>query len=325
MVREPRRVLVLTEDAAKVGHGKADYFVKALKANDFSVDVRTPQELPNIEIQPYQAIYLFEVPSPDARVWGFLLGFVQQGIGLGIVPGGDEINRDAYNQGAALKVMPGQLGEKMQVGKDGKTPGAVWNLEDDNVYQHPLMRPMRAWKDYGLVTRSSESFFFWNVKAQPERTWEVVRYKDDKKLPALIEGVLAVDKGKPGKILLFTTPLDARTPRWNNFLETRNWMYVGLVRLATNYLAGSAEAVKYNFVAGREEPVVQLPRLARFSSYRLVGPDVLKEITPADRQSELRLPELEAQARIRCSAWPRTRRIRLWPHSASTSLPRKAI
>ena len=208
-IREPRRVLVLTEDA-----GKAAYFVAALKANGFAVTVKATHDLPTLEPRPFEAIYLFRGPRSRCEVWGFLTGFVQQGIGLGIVPGGDELKAPAYNQEAAQKLIPGQLGAIVKHGKDdGKEHGAVWNLTDDIVYQHPFMRPFRDWKEYDVVKVPSEAFAFWEVKPHPKETLAVVAYKDDKKHPALLERRLPPDKVKPGKILLFTTPLDARYPR----------------------------------------------------------------------------------------------------------------
>ncbi|HWY85162.1 MAG TPA: BatA domain-containing protein, partial [Gemmataceae bacterium] len=270
-IREPRRVLVLTrpEDG-----GRAGRFIDALLSLHFAVDSKDAREAPKIDARLYKAVYLFEVPAPDARVWEFLYtNVVKEGIGLGIIPAADDTDPKAYNEATAQKVMPGELAGKITHGEDGKKPGAYWKLDDDTIFQHPLMRPFRGWKDADLVKNPSEAFAFWDVKPHAkEEPAVVVSYTDPKKHAALIERRLPPDNGKPGKILLFTTPLDGRAPRWNNYLESKTSMFVVLVGLATNYLAGDTDAPKLNFNAGQEEPVVTLPAVARFAAYTLKGP-----------------------------------------------------
>src|SRR5262249_14968104 len=143
---------------------------------------------------------------------------------------------------------------------DGQSQGAIWDLQDDNVLQHAFMAPFRNWKEHDLVQNPGEAFAFWKVEPHEKETIEVVFYKGAKKHPAVLERRLALAQGRPGKILLFTTTLDDRSPRWNNYLETAgSSMFVGLCWLATNYLAGQADSPKLNFMTGREEPVVALP------------------------------------------------------------------
>ncbi len=91
-VRQPRRVLVLRDenDAARAG-----YFINALAKLEFAVDAKAPNTLP--DLAGYQAVYLFEVPAPAPAVWSYLLEGVRRGIGLGIVLGGQETERAAYN------------------------------------------------------------------------------------------------------------------------------------------------------------------------------------------------------------------------------------
>ena len=227
-IREPRRVLVLTR---RDDEGRVERFSAALRYR-YAVDVKDAQDFSKIDAHPYHAVYLFEVPAPrEAANCGssFYTNVVKEGIGLGIIPGADAEPK-AYNQAAAQKVMPGELAGISQYGEDGKKPGAYWKLDDDTIFQHPLMRPFRGWKDADLVKNPSEAFAFWEVKPHAkEEPAVVVSYTDPKKHAALLERRLPPDNGNPGKILLFTTPLDGRAPRWNNYLESKNAMYVVLV------------------------------------------------------------------------------------------------
>src|SRR5260370_40606294 len=64
MVRAPRRVLVLTDNPKQ-----ADYFKKALAANDFTPDVKDPADFADWDLQKYQAIYLFNLSAPKDEIW----------------------------------------------------------------------------------------------------------------------------------------------------------------------------------------------------------------------------------------------------------------
>jgi hypothetical protein len=276
----------------------------------FAVDTKAPRELAAINPLTYQAVYLFQVPAPDETVWSTLLGIVRQGIGLGIVLGGEETKTEFYKGPAAQLVMPGRLEFVKQGKDDGKTPGAIWNLEDDNVFQHPFMSPFRAWKENDVVKNPSEAFSFWAVEPHDKEALVIVSYKDgdkngkERKMPAIVERILAAKTGKPGRILLFTTPLDVRRPRWNNYLESKSSMYVVLAGLATNYLAGDTEAPKLNFIAGQEEPMVALPLAARFPSYTLSGPDQPEnQIAAPEKQGELKLRQAEAPGNYLVKGW----------------------
>lgn len=287
-ISRPRRVLVLRDDNDAA---RAVYFINALEKNGFAVQAKAPSALP--ELRDYQAVYLFEVPAPTPQVWNYLLDGVHGGIGLGIVLGGQETDKAAYNSADAQKLMPAQLAQVIEQGKDdGQNPGAFWDLDDASIYQHPLMRPFRDWQIYDLVKNPRWAFAFWDVDKLAKNSLAVVRYKDAKRHPALLERALAADGQKLGKVVLFTTPLDGRKPRWNNYLE--NSMFVGLNWLVTNYLAGASAAPRLNFICGRETPTVSLPS-ARFLHYALLKDgNLMDKIAAPDGQSQLKLPQADA-------------------------------
>lgn len=291
-IREPRRVLVVREDAAK-----AEKFLDALKALRFGVDAKTPREALATNSRDYQAIYLFGVAAPEPPLWKFLQNYVEQGGGGGIVPPGDELKTEAYNHAAAKEILPGNFGSKLTHGKDdGKNPGAMWNLDQESIYQHPILAPFQNWKDSDVVKYPSGAFAFWDIKPFAKDSSVLVNYRVDKEnRPALLERRVGKDKDRPGKVLLFTTTLDDRKPRWNNYLETtRNSMYVVLIGLCTNYLAGATDEPNLNFICGQTDPVVALPPGARFPSYVLLGPlPNLEQISAPDNQNLVKLKQAE--------------------------------
>jgi hypothetical protein len=285
-IREPRRVLVLTDDPAK-----AALLKNALHSvGQFSAEVRPAASLQEYQELPrYQVVYLFDVDRPSKELWDMLGEYVRRGGGVGVVPGGNELDLDAYNSEAAQRALPGRFGA---VASHQKEPGATWDLDQDAIFQHPLMRPLREWKltrvDFIEYPRGATRY--WDVQANQDHSTVVVRYADDKHRPALLERRAEGQAGRAGRVLLFTTPLDARQdPRWNNYAESLTSFYVVLTHLATSYLAGDAEAVQLNFVSGQSVPAVALPLAPRFPSYTLHGPNLLETVPAPEGQNTLRL------------------------------------
>lgn len=291
LVREPRKVLVIADNAAP-----AEFFLRALRALGYAADLKTPADATAADVARYQALYLFQVRSPTPDLWNFLASCVRQGLGVGVVPGGEEIEQAAYNQEAAQRILPGTLAEPRRHGKDdGKTPGAIWDLSDKYL-QHPLVSPFRNWKEYDVVKYPSEAFVFWNVKPADKEALVIIPYRGPKDAPALLERRPSLGKGR-GKVLLCTTPLDDRTPRWHNYLEQKTSFFVVLVGLCTNYLAGETEEPKMNFLSGREQPLVSLPPNSRDAAVLVVGPGVLEQMPAPD--GPLRIKQADAPGNYR--------------------------
>lgn len=275
-VREVQRVLVLADDVKN-----ADYFVRALKALRYGVEVKNSVDGPKTDLSRYRAVFLFQAASPDETLWNQLERFVKKGGGLGIVPGGSEMKMHAYHTDAAKSLMPGTFGGPIAHGKDGTKPGAAWNLDDDSIYQHPLLAPFRQYKgnkSIDFVYRPCSAFQFWNVAPHKDEGSVLVRYTDLKKSPALLERQANRDNPQGGKVILFTTPLDARTPRWNDYLEDDRSFYVASLGICSSYLTGQSDALKCNFLVGQGDPFVMLAPSQRFAAYSLQGPGVIEQI-----------------------------------------------
>ncbi len=287
-IRAARKALVLADVPAQ-----AEIFLTALRSIGFSPSVlataEVPKQLDPGELARYQAVYLFNVAQPDANLWGLLEDYVHKGGGVGLVPGGEEVNLKAYHEGVAQKLMPGQLTKIVKFSKE-KDSGAVWDLSRDTIFQHPIMRPFRDWRDnmnIDFIRHPRQAYSYWEVQAQKEAAAVLVDYADNQKRPALLQRQFERGKGRQGRVLLFTTTLDGREPRWNNYPEALTSFYVVLAALATNYLAGDLEEVNLNYLCGQAEPVVALPLSPRYPAYTLRGPDLLEPIAVGERQNDV--------------------------------------
>lgn len=282
-IRRPKRVLVFADAIAK-----ADRFAFALQCVGFASEIKTVAELAQIDWTTYDAAYLFGLAEPSAAVWQAAEAFVKKGGGLAIVPGGEEMKPEAYHQPAAKAVLPGTWKQSIK-----SKPGLEWNLRPDNILQHPIMKPFRAWRDndrIDFIKTPALAFGYWLFEPDDgKKATVVVHYADKGDPPALIERV----SNGPGKVLVFTTPLDdrKRDVRWNDYIENRTTFYLVLARYPTQYLTGEDQGVTLNFHAGVEEPRVALPPGVRPASYTLRGPDLIETLTVDPQATELRIKE----------------------------------
>jgi hypothetical protein len=189
--------------------------------------------------------------------------------------------------------MPGTL-EKVMPAKEAE---GRWDW-DQVAYQHPMMAPLRQWKGNTAIDfiRNPRSVSrYWEVKPAKGQALVLAAYAKEGHPPALLERVLDAKAG-PGRVLLFTTPLDLREPLWNNYqqgLEVS--FYLMLVHRSMLYVAGDTESVRLNFLGGQTVPTVRLPLAPRYNSYTLWRDAELIDTVSAERtQNELRFPQAVA-------------------------------
>lgn len=200
---------------------------------------------------------------------------------------------EAYHEGPAEKLMPARWSQLITHKQDdaAKEAGVRWDLEGDNLFQHPFMLPFRTWKgdnNLDFIRFPRRTAMYWEAKPTT-RGMVLVHYDDEQGRPAVFDLLSPDDKEKPGHVLLFTTALDRREPAWHNYME--NSFYVGLIWLSTRYLVGEAEELDFNFIVGRGTPVVRLPLSPRFPAYTLRGPEITATLTVEEGQNFLRLPQ----------------------------------
>ena len=112
-IRKPQRILVLAD-----GVDKASVFVRALKACLYQVDQRSALD-EKIDDSGYDAVFLDGVAVPGEGLWNKLAVYVQNGGGLGIIPGGDAMKPAAPKYAACPE---GDAGEDRAKGHAGRRP-----------------------------------------------------------------------------------------------------------------------------------------------------------------------------------------------------------
>lgn len=287
-IRGGRRILTIVDEVAD-----ADFWKLALESTGFQCDVRRPIEIAGLsatELSAYQAIALLNVARPEHDLWERLAHYVAKGGGLAVIPGGEELIRKSYNEDAtAQNLLPGQLRELVNVPE----PGVGWKTA---TYQHPVMAPFREWSqnenvDFQLLPPAATHY--WDVRKTAGAGTVVVSYGDSEQRPALLERILAGKK--PGRVLLFTTPLDRRhldlARPWNDYLKTS--FYLVLVNKVMGYLAGDADEPVLNHVAGQpvSAPVTTSPSVTTFT---LQGPQLGAAeavVTHPEGQPDVLLPQ----------------------------------
>ena len=263
-------MLVLSDEPSRAAE-----LARAIASNGFFPDVIRPQDWLVNGLLNYQAVFMDSLANPSEALWAGMEDYVGKGGGVAVIPGGQEMIVDAYNLGPAQKLLPGTF--KKLVTQDKKP--APWNLNQASIFQNKLMKPFQEWtsKDrtppIDFIVNQRDATKYWEV--QPDRGLVLVHYDDDRDRPALLER--RSEQADRGKVLMFTTTLDPRTPPWNNYLEAITSFYPVIVGLSTDYLAGESDLAQLNFVCGQgDPPTVRLPPTPRFPAYRLQGPDTFE-------------------------------------------------
>jgi hypothetical protein len=246
----------------------------ALTSNGLQSEVRDMADARNLspnDLSRYQAVCLLNVAKPDHDLWEKLERYVVAGGGLAVIPGGGEVDKPSYNDDQiAQRLLPGRL---IKLVKAETKEGATWKAA---TYQHPVMVPFREWGmnqnvDFERYPPAAERY--WEVQALAStEAYVIVSYVDKEKRPALLERNFDHKKIR-GRVLLFTTPLDARhlaiEHPWNDYLKTS--FYLVLVNKTVGYLAGDAEEASFNHLSGGTV-FLDLTGKPRSSTYTLQGP-----------------------------------------------------
>ncbi len=268
-IHKKPRVLVLADDVTSVRQ-----FAWALEDLNCDVDRKTLEE--PMRHHDYAAIFLVDAAAPPDALWQKLADYAQE-YGVCVIPGGDRLQPRAYNSTAARKLLPAAFGASIKA-----DPGSAWNLEANHL-QHPFTHPFRAWIDLpnlDFLRHPRLAKQYWEV-IPPEKDKDiavVVAYQDDKQRPAIVERLMP----KGGKVLLLTTPMDERTPAWNNYDQRVTSFYITLTSLCARHLLAEPAGARMNHIFGQTPPVVkQDPSLPKGT---LIGPDGTAEIRFDEKQ-----------------------------------------
>ncbi len=243
-VGEPPRVLVVAPDQTT-----ASNWMTALNPTDnikFAVEFRPATQLD----QPFDhdVIYLINVPSISDEDWRRLGLFVEEGGGLGVFLGSDEVHALSYNRAQSQVFLPATV-------KTWESLGTLHlSLEDVN---HPLLRKYRSYSDGTAIMENDVRIYkFWRVEPA-EGSTVLMSYTDPDECAALMERVHG-----DGRVVLFTSAVDVQPHpwRWNNFPlpSSSAWTYLAFAEQMTEHLAGSTDVV-VNYTAGEDPFVTMTP------------------------------------------------------------------
>jgi len=280
-VRRKARLLTIRQgDAARVWEVALDTL------GAFENTSRTIEESESEKFADYSVITLAHLPRLPAWLWDRLHAFVREGGGLAILPAGEDAHRPDYRD---VRVLPAPL-ERL-VDRPPEQP-LYWRRF---VGGHPLLEPFALWSREANPDFAQENLRpfvrrYWQVGPLVKGVTVVAAYENDQ--PALLERL----EGR-GRVLLFTTPLDARRldatrlEQWTNYWQYSSFGFV-LIDRATRYLAGETTPPETAYRCG-VEPSVRVP-LPLLPPYRVEGPglnNTERELKPPSVSGELALPQ----------------------------------
>ena len=215
------------------------------------------------KLENYACVFLLNVKQLSEKDWGTLNGYVHQGGGL-VVGAGNRCDPTNYNDTTPAQLLPAQLDQPKTAGPET----SFGKLTDIN---HPLVS--KFGKDLDSNLALVPVFRYWTVKpVQIDGARTLLTYADT--APALIERAF---KGpKPGRVLLWTTPLARRIDRadpgaWNEFPSTSFWCFLAMMNLTVPYMAGTGSEI-LNYEAG-ENVFLKLDPNIRIARFSVTAPD----------------------------------------------------
>jgi len=286
-VRAPMKALVVADRSID-----ADFVALALDpdpaaggSRNFEVQRAAASELPTRfrekGLKDFAVVFLLNVATLDESTWGMLNAYVHEGGGL-VVGLGDRCRADNYNGSIAAQLLPAQLGEPFAPpGEHGTTFGKISDAT------HPLFD--RFFKEIDEQFAVTPVYKYWRLQSS-ESGRTLVSFADG--APALLERTFR--GARPGRVLLWTTPLARRPSRtdraaWNEFPSPSFWAFPVIMNLSVPYLAG-AVGDQLNFEAG-EDVLLALPPNSRFQNFLITGPDekATERLSPPSPGEPLRI------------------------------------
>lgn len=298
LVRERRKVLtIVTDESAAAASPPWRAWQLAMDAvGTFHCEVITQTEASKLNekaLRKYAAVCVFQT-VPDAALWTKLGGYVRNGGGLMLVPGGGEIRRQQFNaEGMKAGLLPGTLNKIEQIPPD--RPLRRWS---GFRVQHPIPAFFQktldnADPDYGKRQSWPGVYSYWIVEPAAEDTLIMATYADGPRHPALLDRAAG-----RGHVILFTTPLDTReldkNRYWHNYWESSFGLV--LIDRACRYLAGDSTFPELNYFCG-QTPRIGLPSPRPPPPWTLDGPGlaVAETNVKADEgEDRLTLPQASA-------------------------------
>jgi hypothetical protein len=136
------------------------------------------------------------------------------------------------------------------------------------------LHPFNEWKQLvppaDVFALPRGALRYWKMTPAPQAQ-VLVKYAGDND-PAVLERIFDQKKGRPGRVLLLTTP--PGWPEWNNYNEAGHSLYVILAGRSAGYLTGDLDRQALSFLSsssGALVPVPPSPQAAPYKLYREFG------------------------------------------------------
>jgi hypothetical protein len=265
-VREPWRILIAApSDASRKPEDYALFLNEALAPRAlrvkgeaaFECQIASLDNLVNQPLDSFAAVCILDPPPLKPEVWQRLRGYVSAGGGLGIFLGRNAAPIEAFNEPAALELMPGALLRQWRAGDSYLAPTS---------FSHPVLAKFRPLAG-AVAWETLPVFRHWQLGKLAEGSAVVLTYSDGK--PALIERPFGT-----GRLVVMTTPISdpANRPDVWNLLPTGDepWPFVMLANELVYYLVGSGQE-QLNYLAG-STVAIHLGPATSASVYSLTTP-----------------------------------------------------
>jgi hypothetical protein len=129
-----------------------------------------------------------------------------------------------------------------------------------------------------FIERPPQATQAWKIK--PGQQARVVLYYDEPRLPAVLER---------GRVLLLTTPMDAREPAWNTYGEKTTSFTMALWLMVVKHLGSTQTVESPHFLLGHDVATVTLPAGIAPGTFQLVGNQLVEKVSfDAKRQAQFR-------------------------------------
>jgi len=292
-VGAPYKVLLVgqrPDDALFLREALAPTAATELVPSLFACDVRRFDELPELSLVDYAAVFLLDPPPLSSRSWNLLREFAEGGGGIGVFLGRNARSNE-FNSDEAQQLLPARL---RWVSREATYLRPVAS-------EHPALVWLRElsdapWPEFPV-------FQSWELEADakagdpaPASAAVVATYANGK--PALVERSFGA-----GRVMMLTTSFSdpAHDDPWN-LLPTGPdpWPFLALANGIAEYLVGARQS-QLNYLAGQS---VLLPVVAgeQFTSYVLQLPDgnaIRQSLVPGQQGLLITTTELLGNYRVR--------------------------
>jgi hypothetical protein len=267
VVRRPRKILAIADKSPRSPDDWRRLWADLVEPKgNFLCDVKGSAQADKLtprQLGAYKVICLFQVVNPPESLWNKLAGYVRDGGGLTIVPGGDEMAAHVanYNKHAGAEgLLPARLDRLLDAPRNKLVYLSPFRGE------HPLLAPFQKWSrganpDFAQPDLRPFVRRYWKVEPVGRTSITINTYADPQRNPCLVEKRL----GK-GRVVQFTVPLDGRvldpehkqsTNYWQNFWRDSSFGVILADRICL-YLAGETALPELNYRCG-QVPQVTLP------------------------------------------------------------------